>query len=111
MKNPLKYEKKTMSAMIRIYCSSEHGVSKLCESCTEMEVYALQRIDRCYYGAEKPACNNCPIHCFSPKRREQIRLIMRISGPAMLIRHPILTVYHFLKEKRTIEKMKPLKSN
>lgn len=54
------------------------------------------------YGEEKPTCNKCPIHCYKPEPKEQMRLVMRYSGPRMLLKHPILAVRHLLHEKREV---------
>ena len=32
--------------------------------------YAVKRLDRCVFGAEKPACKQCPVHCYQPAKRE-----------------------------------------
>jgi hypothetical protein len=32
--------------------------------------------------------------------RENIRKIMRFSGPRMVFRYPLLTIYHFIDKKR-----------
>lgn len=104
MKNPVNTEKKTIVAMISIYCRSVHGRKDLCDECTKLRDYALQRIDRCVFGPEKPACKNCPVHCYSPKKREEIRRVMRIAGPAMLYKHPVLAILHLIREKKTKQK-------
>ncbi|MFB2831137.1 nitrous oxide-stimulated promoter family protein [Aeromonas jandaei] len=52
---------------------------------------------RCRYGhGHKPACANCNIHCYAPAMRKQIQLVMRWSGPRMLLRHPWLAIRHLL---------------
>ena len=45
---------------------------------------------------DKPTCANCPIHCYKPVRKEQVKRIMRYAGPRMLLRHPILAITHQL---------------
>jgi hypothetical protein len=110
MKDQLKYEKKTISAMISIYCESVHGGKILCDECRELQEYTLGRIDRCVFGSGKPACKQCTVHCYSPKRREEIRQVMRFSGPAMLYKHPVLAIVHLVKEKRIKSKSKQLKT-
>ncbi|MDW2334940.1 nitrous oxide-stimulated promoter family protein, partial [Vibrio sp. 1069] len=37
-----------------------------------------------------------------PEPKEQMRLVMRYSGPRMLLKHPILAVRHLLHEKREV---------
>ena len=86
--------------MIREYCKLVHGRKTLCPDCSRLEEYALKHIDNCTFGEDKPVCKDCPVHCYKPFMREQIRQVMRISGPRMLLRHPILTVSHLIREKR-----------
>lgn len=84
MWNTLYFEKKTLTAMIKIYCGSVHNQEVQCNDCTELNKYSLQRIDHCRFGSEKPTCKNCHVHCYSPERKEEITKIMRFSGPVML---------------------------
>lgn len=94
-------ERKTVAAMLRIYCREHHGGARaLCEHCTRLHAYAMCRLARCPFGAEKPACANCPIHCYRADRRDEIREVMRFAGPHMLWRHPLLTVRHLLDGRR-----------
>jgi hypothetical protein len=96
-KNRLAREWKTVSSMIHIYCSGLHGTSgKLCTECQQLSDYASLRLDRCRFGAEKPTCANCPVHCYQKTRREQIRTVMIYAGPRMLLKHPILSLFHWL---------------
>ncbi len=94
-------EWKTILAMMKIYCHDEHGVARgLCQECQELFEYARVRLERCRFGAEKPTCANCPVHCYLPKRREQVKVIMRYAGPKMLWKHPILAIRHLLDGRR-----------
>ncbi len=89
-------EKVTVSKMIRIYCRSKHGGKKmLCADCKQLGDYALERLERCPFGDNKPACNTCSVHCYQPQYREKIREVMRFSGPRMIFRYPIDAVRHF----------------
>jgi hypothetical protein len=109
VKDPNAIEKKTIRAMIGIYCKSQHGGSGLCSDCRDLEKYALQRIDRCVFGADKPACKQCPVHCYKPSRREEIREVMRFSGPRMIYRHPVLSVHHLIREYRKVSRSEVVK--
>ena len=100
MKDSLYFEKKTVAVMIEIYCGSNHHRKELCDECQGLKEYAMQRIDHCKFGAEKPACKDCPVHCYSPKRKEDIKKVMRFSGPKMLLKHPLLAFIHLIKQKR-----------
>ncbi|WNJ95586.1 nitrous oxide-stimulated promoter family protein [Vibrio ruber] len=93
-------EFKTIRAMMKIYCAKYHHGTPLCESCATLLQYAEQKLDRCPYGQQKPACNQCPIHCYKPEPKAQIRVIMRDSGPRMLLHHPILAIRHLYHEKQ-----------
>jgi hypothetical protein len=90
-------EKRTIETMIKLYCRSVHGGNELCNDCGELRDYAMKRIEKCVFGADKPACKECPVHCYSPKRREEIRKVMRFSGPRMIFRHPVMAIMHAIK--------------
>lgn len=90
-------EKKTLKAMLRIYCQGHHGTREtLCDECDQLLAYALERLDRCPFQEGKTTCAKCAIHCYQPKMRKQIRAVMRYAGPRMLWRHPILALLHLL---------------
>ncbi len=105
----MKREYKTIQAMIKIYCHGNHDTyTDLCDSCAELEDYALGRLINCKYKDKKPTCGKCNIHCYKPTKQEQIRIVMRYSGPRMMLYHPVLAVYHLLDEifKRPEQKHK-----
>ncbi len=92
-------EKKTVAAMVRLYCAERHGRRDSdCESCQALLAYSHQRLVRCPYGDAKPACSECPTHCYQPARRQAMREVMRTAGPRMLWRHPWLALVHLWKE-------------
>lgn len=72
--------------------------------------YATNRLERCYFGEEKPACKHCPIHCYQPLKRQEIKAIMRWSGPRMLLRHPILAIRHLIDDRRPVPEHPPRKA-
>jgi hypothetical protein len=88
-------EWKTVVAMVHIYCREQHGKS-LCDECQGLMRYISLRLDRCRFGPDKPTCAKCPVHCYQRDRREQIKGVMRFSGPRMLWEHPWLSVCHLL---------------
>ena len=98
MTTHLDRERLTMAKMVGIYCTDHHGGSEnsLCDECHVFLDYADVRLAKCPYGEDKPTCSNCPIHCYKPARREQVKTIMRYSGPRMLLRHPWLAITHKL---------------
>jgi hypothetical protein len=88
-------EKRTVAAMVDIYCHAHHGTADtLCSECSLLLEYARCRLDRCPFGAAKTPCAKCPTHCFQPLMRTRIKAVMRYAGPRMLLRHPILAMLH-----------------
>lgn len=80
--------------MIRLYCRRKEGHDNLCPECQALLDYAHLRLSRCPFGENKTSCRRCPVHCYSPLMRERIRIVMRYSGPRMLLYHPIETLKH-----------------
>jgi len=91
-------ERDTIQKMIFLYCQANHHpfVNQLCPECQGLEDYALERLRRCPFQEHKSTCAKCTVHCYRPAMREQIRHVMRFSGPRMLLHHPILAVLHLL---------------
>jgi hypothetical protein len=91
-------EARTVSAMIGIFCAERHGTPKgnLCGTCAELLDYALLRLSRCPFQQGKTSCGNCRVHCYKPDMRERAREMMRTAGPRMPLRHPLMTVWHFI---------------
>lgn len=90
-------EKKTLKAMIGIYCREHHrGGEELCADCSALIAYALGRLDKCPFGERKPKCSACTIHCYKPDFRDRIRAVMSFAGPRMLKEHPVLAVGHLV---------------
>jgi hypothetical protein len=88
-------EKKTVKKIIGLYCRNNHGnKDSFYAECQDLLDYAIIRIDQCPLGEDKPTCLNCPVHCYRPAMREEIRQMMRYAGPWMLFRHTLLTVIH-----------------
>jgi hypothetical protein len=95
-------ESKTVEAMIGLYCRGQHDTQPaLCEECETLRGYAQQRLERCPFQEGKTTCAKCPIHCYEPDMRAQIRAVMRYAGPRMLCRHPILTLRHMIDGLRS----------
>jgi hypothetical protein len=84
--------------MIDYYCSKNHR-GFLCGDCSELKDYALKRLLLCPYEDEKPVCSNCTVHCYKPDMRQRVKVVMRYSGPRMLMKHPYLAVMHLIDEK------------
>jgi hypothetical protein len=99
----IRNEKRTIDAMLRIYCGDVHGTrTGLCASCERLRDYAHRRLDTCPFQERKPVCNRCEVHCYSQTRRDEIRAVMRYAGPWMLVRHPWLALLHLLDKLRAV---------
>ena len=96
----------TIEAMTGIYCADHHGSSGPCEECKALIAYAAKRLAVCPFGAEKPVCDKCQVHCYGPAMREKVRDIMRHAGPRMMWRHPWLALAHVL-DKRYVAPPRP----
>lgn len=106
-------EKRTVSAMIELYCADQHATAKgqLCPTCTELRTYAMQRLDLCPFQEEKSTCLNCAVHCYRADRKEEIRVVMRYAGPRMLRHHPILAIRHVLDGRRKAAPVKQTRAS
>jgi len=93
-------ELKTIHVMLGMYCRNHHAGEPLCIGCAELARYAQRRLERCVFGAAKPTCANCTVHCYSTEMRERVRLAMRYAGPRMLFRHPVLGIAHMIDGRR-----------
>lgn len=98
----IKREKTTIHKMLRLYEQSNPDADKTPEHYEDLFRYASKRLDRCVFGEEKPACKHCPIHCYQPARREEMKQVMRWAGPRMLFRHPLLTILHLIDDRRPV---------
>lgn len=102
-------EQRVVEEMIRLYCRKNHKeydktTGKMCPSCQELSDYARLRSQKCPFMEEKTFCANCKVHCYKPQMREQIRQVMRFSGPRMLLYHPVLAVWHLVCSKKESKK-------
>ena len=102
-------EKRTVRAMVEIYCADHHGrrPDGPCEGCRELLDYSHARLDRCPYGERKPSCKACPVHCYKPDPRERMREVMQYAGPRMPWRHPWLAIAHLWHERARKNPGKP----
>jgi hypothetical protein len=103
---------KTIELMIEIYCKDHHKTGQeLCEKCSELYEYAMVRLDKCKYGDDKPTCAKCPTHCYKPSMREEVRKVMRYSGPRMMKKHPVLAIQHLIDGKKKPPELKKNKKD
>ena len=90
-------EKKVFAQMVGIYCHGKHKVRYgLCQSCQELLDYGSDRLDKCPFQDDKVFCSKCVIRCYREDMRERVRELMRYSGMRLFIRHPIMTIKHYL---------------
>lgn len=91
-----KREIETVSSMIGIYCHGSHGTKRgtLCEQCEKLKEYTTARTMHCPFMETKTFCSACKVHCYSKEMQEEIRKVMRYSGPRMLFVHPVLAISH-----------------
>jgi putative cytoplasmic protein len=104
-------EVKLIPKMIEIYCHGNHHTKKgeLCEKCQELKEYSLFRLSKCPFKVNKGFCSFCKIHCYQPQMREEIKKVMRYSGPRMTFSHPIFSFSHvsqMIKYKKSLKKEK-----
>lgn len=94
-------EAATLRTMVALYCRGNHDAAKgeLCPECAELVAYSLDRIQNCPRKDTKDFCSNCSVHCFQPERREQIRTVMRYSGPRLLLHDPVTAIRHLISSR------------
>ena len=95
-------EYRTVATMIRIYCTHHHGGPLCCDECHDLENFCRRRLIRCVYGADKPTCARCPVHCYKPAQQQKVRDIMRWAGPRMILHHPIMAVRHLIEDRQPL---------
>lgn len=94
-------EQETIRCMIHLYQSTAPAAADIdAAHFQQLYQYACARLARCPFGENKPACKRCPIHCYQPAKRDEMKAIMRWAGPRMLWRHPLLALRHQLDARR-----------
>ena len=92
-------EKTTVKLMIEVYCRGQHATkSSLCDDCRDLLEYAEKKLDKCPF-TNKSNCNDCKVHCYAPDKRSAIREIMRYSGKRMILKHPVMTIVHYMRKR------------
>jgi len=89
-------EKETVAAMILMYCQKHHKTSDFCDKCNILKNYAFRKIENCKFAENKPACSKCSVHCYKIDKREDIKKVMRYSGPRMIYKHPVFAFFHII---------------
>jgi hypothetical protein len=70
---------------------------ELCEECKALTEYALFRLEKCPFKVNKGFCSFCKVHCYKPEYREEIKKVMKYSGPRMIFSHPIFALSHVVQ--------------
>jgi 23S rRNA C2498 (ribose-2'-O)-methylase RlmM len=103
----IKREKKTIDAMVRLYCRKHHGTDgELCQECSELHDYAMLRLSMCPFQENKSTCGKCLVHCYKPDMKEKVAKVMRYSGPRMLLHSPVLALHHIFDGRKKPEPLK-----
>jgi len=104
-------EKRTVEKLIRLYCEKKHRSSSeiLCSECQSLLDYSDIRLEQCRYQEDKPTCRKCPVHCYSPTMRKEIRRVMRYSGPRLVLRAPMEWVRHQIHDRDDIDSERDVK--
>lgn len=90
-------EYKTIEIMIKLYCKKNHGKYNLCLNCDSLLKYSKLKLLECPLNPKKPVCSKCKIHCYKGSMRNEIKKVMRYSGPRMLFLHPVIGIKFFFK--------------
>jgi len=97
-------EKETVEKMIRLYCEKKHDSKEnLCTDCQNLLEYSHHRLEQCQFQEDKPTCRKCPVHCYRPTKRDEIRRVMRFSGPRLALRAPIDWIRHQIHDRDDYE--------
>lgn len=106
------FEKETVTDMIVLYCRKNHHSSKrMCPQCKALAEYACKRSDMCPFMETKTFCSNCTVHCYKPEMREEIKKVMRFSGPRMIFVHPYSALRHVICTSAERKRLKKAKEN
>ncbi len=99
-------EKNLIPVMINKYCRGRHkdnrkelGIKQrdFCPKCKELRDYALFRLEKCPFKVHKKFCSFCKIHCYQPNMRDEIKKVMKYSGPRLIFSHPIFSISHVIQ--------------
>ena len=110
-------EVRLVDSMIDVYAAAHQDDSSIFDvdaiDVEKLKAYTHKRIAQCRYRneREKPFCNVCPVHCYKPEMRRQIRAVMRYSGPRMLCHHPVLSLQHLIGTIRSKKELSSMKKS
>ncbi len=90
-------DKATILLMIDLYCRKRLKDSPDRPRYETLADYACRRLTHCRFGEDKPACKDCPIHCYAPEKRKMMQEVMRWVGPRMLYYSPRAAFRHIFQ--------------
>ena len=104
---------KVLALFTAVYCQAHHAGPRqavavtepalravplakypVCSDCAAFLAYACERRLRCPLE-DKPACKHCPVPCYRPGHRENVRTIMRFSGRYLIRRGRLDLLWHY----------------
>ena len=91
-------EKRISFLMIDLYYKKHKELSN--GEKEELKKYVELRLNKCPFQENKTFCSNCKIRCYKKDMQEKIIMVMRYSGPRMILYHPILAIRHLRESKR-----------
>jgi hypothetical protein len=106
---------RTLADFIELYCREKHAEESktkvelktldvnmiaghslyLCPECQKLLGHAFTKRSHCPMHP-KPACKDCPNHCYHPKYRAEIRQVMKYSGRRLVMSGRIDLLLHLL---------------
>ncbi|HRN15995.1 MAG TPA: nitrous oxide-stimulated promoter family protein [Xylanibacter oryzae] len=89
-------DKQTIKYMVELYCKHKLKMNEISDEYNQLIEYAFARLEHCKYGENKPACKNCPTHCYKQEMRSKMRIVMKWAGPRMLLYLPLAAIRHLL---------------
>ena len=111
----LQKDLRTLALFVLVYCRHRHAEAPktamalkshdveaiagrplpLCEECRKLLAHAVVKRSHCPMSP-KPSCKHCPVHCYHPSYRQQIRQVMKYSGMKMLLSGRLDYLFHLL---------------
>ncbi|HEY8665721.1 MAG TPA: nitrous oxide-stimulated promoter family protein [Tepidisphaeraceae bacterium] len=115
MEKELRKDLRTLGLFIDLYCKYRHADAErlpvvlkthdvkeitgrnvcLCPGCQKLLTHAFVKRSTCPMDP-KPQCKHCPVHCYHPTYRAQIREVMKYSGKKMLLSGRLDYLFHLL---------------
>ena len=97
----IEHDKYILRKMITIYARHRCNDDASRQEVMRLAQYACNRLEHCRYGEAKPACKDCPIHCYAPTERQRIKMVMRWAGPRMILYSPRGVLRHLCQTLKT----------